>query len=887
MTDGAGSEEPVCGPVRKFNPGTLQSDADVVEQFVVRRTELGILLDVVRGNLDRASCQHALVVAPRGRGKTMLLARVAAELRAKEEFREALLPVRFMEESHEIVDVGDFWLEALFHLGREVAPARPELAGELQATHAALCERWRERGLADLARAAVLDAADRLERRLVLMVENLQSLSANADPDFGWQVRGVLQTEPRVMLLGSATSRFEGLDDPEEPFFELFRVVDLKPLGTDQCRRLWEAAGGDPRSGRDIRPLEILTGGNPRLLVIVAGFSRHRSLQQLMEELVGLIDEHTEYFRGHLEGLPRQERRVYVATIDLWRPSTTGEIAARARMDVRAASTMLGRLIDRGAVTRSGEGRRRLYAAAEPLHSIYYKLRRERDEAAVVENLIMFMMGFYDEFVLYELLDRLWPEARDSRPLHTGIERALARRPEEGDVGTRSRRDATRASPTMAWDLLADVSTKVRNHHRAKAAMRLQEGTEAAFREGNAARVIELVDTYVAEGWKRAHGSMIDHDTAYLGHLRAEAYLRMGEFEKVAAIGRDLLRRFRTSRDVFVQWRTAVVLLRQTEAHTRAGEPAAAFASARELVSWFGERDDPQFGSLVADALVRQAEAESEMGRFEAADALLDEVVARFGGRDGSALAGAAVAALVSKADVARAAGRDGATVGALYDRAIERGRRENVEAVGRSLSVAFLNRALLRAGIDDFEGEIASYEEFVDLFGDNDTFASEVAFALAFRSLREAELGFAERAMDGCEELDRRLGGLTDAMALWIRGVVLATRATALMAGGKTDAGVEAFGRTVKAFPVRDELAVRTVTRLTLNLIALGAPERELLAALARDRTKRETLVPLMAALWERVGEEVRVPAEVRSVAADVRRQIEERTDTGRLVPF
>ncbi len=876
MTDGAGSEEPARGPVRKFNPGTLQSDAEVVEQFVVRRTELGILLDVVRGNLGRASCQHALVVAPRGRGKTMLLARVAAELRASDEFREALLPVRFMEESHEIIDIGDFWLEALFHLAREVATARPELAGELRATHAALCERWRERGLADLARAAVLDAADRLERRLVLMVENLQSLSANADPDFGWQLRGVLQTEPRVMLLGSATSRFEGLDDPEEAFFELFRVVDLKPLGTDPCRRLWEAAGGDPRSGRDIRPLEILTGGNPRLLAIVAGFSRHRSLRRLMEELVGLIDEHTEYFRSHLEGLPRQERRVYVAMIDLWRPSTTGEIAARARMDVRAASTMLGRLIDRGAVTRSGEGRRRLYAAAEPLHSIYYKLRRERDGAAVVENLIMFMMGFYDEFVLYELLDGLWPEARDSGPLHTGIERALARRPEEGDMGAR-----------MAWDLLADVSTKVRNHHRAKAAMRLQEGTEAAFREGNAARVIELLDTYVAEGWKRVHGSMIDHDTAYLGHLRAEAYLRMGEFEKVAAIGRDLLRRFRTSRDVFVQWRTAVVLLRQTEAHTRAGEPAAAFASARELVSWFGEYDDPQFGSLVASALIWQAEAESEMGRFEAADTLLDEVVARFGGRDGSALAGAAVAALVSKADVARAAGRDGATVGALYDRAIERGRRENVEAVGRSLSVAFLNRALLRAGIDDFEGEIASYGEFVDLFGDNDTFASEVAFALAFRSLREAELGFAERAMDGCEELDRRLEGLTDAMALWIRGVVLATRATALMAGGKTDAGVEAFGRTVKAFPVRDELAVRTVTRLTLNLIALGAPERELLAALARDRTKWETLVPLMAALWERVGEEVRVPAEVRSVAADVRRQIEERTDTGRLVAF
>ena len=87
---------------------------------------------------------------------------------------------------------------------------------------------------------------------------------------------------------------------------------------------------GDRVGNRDIRPLEILTGGNCRLLAIVAGFSEHRSLRRLMEELVRLVDEHTEYFRGHLEVLPKAERRVYVAVLDLWQPSGTGEIAERA-----------------------------------------------------------------------------------------------------------------------------------------------------------------------------------------------------------------------------------------------------------------------------------------------------------------------------------------------------------------------------------------------------------------------------------------------------------------------------------------------------------------------------------------------------------------------------
>ena len=57
-------------------------------------------------------------------------------------------------------------------------------------------------------RATVLDTSDRLGRKLVLMIENMQTLSDDVDDDFGWQLRETLQTEPQIMLLGTATSRF-------------------------------------------------------------------------------------------------------------------------------------------------------------------------------------------------------------------------------------------------------------------------------------------------------------------------------------------------------------------------------------------------------------------------------------------------------------------------------------------------------------------------------------------------------------------------------------------------------------------------------------------------------------------------------------------------------
>ena len=356
MTGSKPTNQTVSRPIRKFNPGTFQSDEEVIEQFVVRKRELDTVLEVLRGNLDSPSCQHIMVVGPRGRGKTMLLVRTAAELRTDDQFAERLFPVRFMEESQEIFNVADFWLETLYHLARETAEQDSGLSRDLHRTHGDLSSRWREGSLEAHARAAVLEAADRLDRRLVLMVENLQSLCEDVDDDFGWKLRETLQSEPQVMLLASSTSRFEGLDDAEQPFFELFRTINLQPLDTDACRVLWRVVSGDAVSSREIRPLQILTGGNPRLLVIVAEFARHRSLRLLMEELVTLIDEHTEYFRGHLEVFAKTERRVYISVIDLWQPSSPGEIAARARMDVRTVSTMLGRLVERGVVIVEGSG---------------------------------------------------------------------------------------------------------------------------------------------------------------------------------------------------------------------------------------------------------------------------------------------------------------------------------------------------------------------------------------------------------------------------------------------------------------------------------------------------------------------------------------------------
>ena len=149
------------------------------------------------------------------------------------------------------------------------------------------------------------DFSDREGKRLVLMVENLNMMFEDiADQDAGWQLRKVLQTEPRIILLASATSRFDQIDNPDQALYDLFRVLQLHPLDTQECAVLWKTVAGYDARPETIRSLQILTGGDPRLVVIVARFGADRSFRNLMANLLDLVDDHTEYFKGHIELLP-------------------------------------------------------------------------------------------------------------------------------------------------------------------------------------------------------------------------------------------------------------------------------------------------------------------------------------------------------------------------------------------------------------------------------------------------------------------------------------------------------------------------------------------------------------------------------------------------------
>ena len=777
------------GGIRKFNPGMLESDEDVKNQFVVRNRELGIVMDVLQGNIDSPSCQHILLVAPRGRGKTMLLARVAAELRTDQALSERLLPVRFMEESQEIFSMADFWLEVLFYLACEHVAQNPQFSRELQAMHAALAAEWHGGDLEERARAAVLETVDRLGKQLVLMVENLQALCEDVDDDFGWKLRRVLQSEPEITLLATATSRFKGLDDASEPFFELFRILRLEPLDTGECRCLWRMVSGDKVSEREIRPLQILTGGDPRLLVIIGDFSRHRSLRQLMEEMVTLIDEHTEYFRGHLEVFAKTERRVYLAVIDLWQPSSTGDIAARARMDVRIVSALLGRLVERGVVLAEGSGRKRKYATAERLYSIYYKLRRERDTAVIVRNLIHFMAVYYAESELDDWFRTIAVEAAQWPAICDGLMRAIGDSPK-----------TSRIFHDEMWPELEKISKRSVAILNARARGVLDEIT-AALGKNEFEKVIEIADRFLSSE-KYGLPQVPDLLVASIVSAKAFAYEGLDKPKAELAIYDEVIERFGSGEAPELQRHLAMVLIRKGITLEQLGKDRAAVATFDEMADRLGSSSEKELQVWIIKALLNKGRALERLGESAAAIAVYDEAVIRFGDSEVPQIKACIARALVNMGLGQGLLGESVAAISA-FDQAVDRFGDSDKAELQMQVSIALVNKGVRLGELGEIKAAIATFDEVVERFGNINApeLQEGIARALTTKGFALEKLGENRMAIDVYDQVMERFGD-TDMPEVQVQvAIALMNKGARQLQLGEITEAIDALDEIIERF--------------------------------------------------------------------------------------
>lgn len=838
---------------RKFNPGFLTED-ELVASFCVRNHEFESIVETLRGCTGNSN-QHQIVIGPRGSGKTTLLLRVAAEIGGDPELSRNFFPIRFAEESYEVSTAGEFWLECLAQLAEQVPPHKdePDLSRALKELRSVEDDQL----LADRCLGGLLDYSDRKEKRLVLLVENLNMMFRDMmDSDAGWRLRHTLQNEPRIVLLASATSRFDEIDSPDSALYELLRVHTLAPLDTDECMILWKAESGESPSREEVRPLEILTGGSPRLLAIVARMGARRSLGDLLDHLLDLIDDHTEYFKSHIESLPAQERRVYLALAELWEPATTKEVAGRARLDTNKCSAQLKRLSDRGAVrVVGGSSRRKQFYLTERLYNIYYLLRRHRGPDRLVRALLRFMSSYYSGFELVTVMTEFVKDTIRPRTRVNALRAAaLEQLPELANVDlgapgcTTSREQAllrlVAASGQFAY---------YRRLNRPEEALGACEAALTAFQPGGLPGRFWSARTLSVKA--KLLRSLSRHEEAIAVCDEALRLSEPGEHEVAAA------------HDSF---NAAIVDVLHTKATSlcEVGRSEAAADAYLEVERRFGESEKMFHRMDAAVALISRAMILDDMGRGQEALNQCDAVVNRFGRTGHAEMEGWMGYALLIKGHVLDRSDRPKEALAAL-DEALQRLDNSDLSATDDSVLVAFAARGALLKKLGNEDAARAAFGDALERLG-----GEQADGAADWRARVQLLRGSLE--LD-CKEYESAREAASEVLAHdpdgdpQLRSRAFLLRARSALSGAPAAAESD-LAAALELLPALDLLPVETFDALAEAAAELG-PAR--VFKLIEGSTSADLLLPFQTALELELGHAPRVAREVEEVAKDIRQRL------------
>ena len=741
---------------RKYNPAFL-SDDELVKTFCVRSRELRSISETIRSS-SSASNVHMLVVGPRGSGKTTLLLRVATEVRRDHDLSSRFFPIVFAEESYNVSTCGDFWLEALYRLAQRVP--RGVGGADYQELHDEFRKITDDPTLANRCLGELLRFAHREGKRLVLFVENLNSIFANAQSrDMGWQLRHTLQTEPQILLIASATNRFDAIDDPSEALFGFFQVRRLKPLNEREAADLWESASGILPKRPTIRSIQILTGGSPRLIAIIAQFGVGLSFTDLMDNLLALVDDHTEYFRSNLEVLPFQERLVFLALAGLWKPATTREIADQARLTTNQCSAQLKRLEERGAVSvTGGSPRRKQYYLTERLFNIYYLLRLHGGTGDLVPALVRFMQAYYSLPQLVQVATQI-AQATKSQDVITGR------------IARQTLALLTEAAPADAQRLFSSLPTLVDPDDFSQIVIGEPTGPT-----GRGTSLRELAAEATQFNRNREFDATIrkcdeilirfgtSTDPVVLGQVtkmllnKGAALSELGQVEHAIEVLDDVERRLsHYTFDEALEKRSQALSFKGMvlEKASLLGEALETFES---VLQRFSTADSDGTREWLASAHFHRGVVLARMNRAEEAIGAYAALARKFGHHTNSAILTWVAKGLVNKASMLADQGQLVAALDAyreLSDLALDPNSAEHEECINRALA----GRASALESCDRSVEAVALLDELCDRLDQQSPPADpgRVARVLLSRSELLARSGATEKALLGFDELKRR----------------------------------------------------------------------------------------------------------------------------------
>ncbi|MDP9192753.1 MAG: AAA family ATPase [Acidobacteriota bacterium] len=397
-----------------YNTGRMGPD-QLIAAFAARRQQLDRIVADLASEKPKSRAQHHLIVGQRGMGKTMLLARIAAELRTDSKLSARFIPLAFVEEQYAVDRLSKFWLNCLDSLAdaRELANDT-EGVNEIDAavarlTAAGMRAAKDDQPFADEVYEAFAHLAKTGGQRPVLLVDNLQLVFERLDNGQQHSLRELLMRPGSPILVGASPSPPSPTTDYGAAFYDQFKVHYLRPLDESEMRSLLvhlaNAAERDDIRQRVLQHparltvLRQLTGGNPRTALTLFFLYAEDFAPSVFGDLEGLLDRVTPLYKARFEELTTQQQVIASAIANHWDPVTAVNLVSATGLPSTTISAQLDRLEKTGVVERTelfGETSTG-YQLAERFFNIWFLMRSaSRRQRREVEFLTRFLESFYE-----------------------------------------------------------------------------------------------------------------------------------------------------------------------------------------------------------------------------------------------------------------------------------------------------------------------------------------------------------------------------------------------------------------------------------------------------------------------------------------------------------
>jgi len=381
-----------------YNPQN-QTKKELIDNFVVRLDIFREIFNDIKSSKMQHPEQHYIIQGIRGQGKTTLLLRIAYEIENEPKLNKKLITVVFNEEQYSINKLFKLW----------------EATAEYLNTHTGfenLYDKMRDLEFDDDYENRCFQLLEKYlkqnKKNLILFIDNIDAMFGKFTKKEHHRLREILIDSAEFRIIGASSVSLEFHYDYGKPFYEFFRMPQLKGLSQEETKTLLLSLGKyykrvrieeiiKNQPGR-IEALRRITGGVIRNIIILYGIFSDEEEGNAFQDLETILDEVSPLYKHRMDNLSVQQQEIMDFIALSWDAVSTKEIAQKTRIESKAVSAQLKFLQKNHIIEKQGtKTKNNLYRLSERFFNIWYLMRHSRKNENKVRFLVEFLQIWCDE----------------------------------------------------------------------------------------------------------------------------------------------------------------------------------------------------------------------------------------------------------------------------------------------------------------------------------------------------------------------------------------------------------------------------------------------------------------------------------------------------------